>query len=192
MMVGPMSNPPVPESIIQDRNGTYLVSYMGSNNMTSDVYVRQSRDLKQWSDPVRISAGQGINRLSRLVQRKSGTYALAYYSRSHESIAIYESTDGVRWAMTQTASVGRRPSDLKILEDDGQIALLLACGANVQMIYPAANSMTRTPLYFGQVQGDIRLLTVLEANQLIGAVFIDHSDERQDVLFTPIRALHTN
>ena len=190
--VGLMSSPPVAESIIQDREGTYLVSYMRSEQMTSDVYVRQSRDLKQWSEPVRVSAGQGINRLSRVTQRESGAYALAYYSRSHESVIVSESADGVTWTITQSAPVGRRPSDLKILEDDGQLGLLLAFGGNVQIIYPAANAVTRTPLHFGQVQGDIRLLTVLEANQLIGAVFIDHSDERQDVLFTPIKALHTN
>lgn len=192
MIVGPMSSPPFPESIIQDRDGTYLVSYMSSDNVRTDVYVRQSRDLKQWSDPVRISAGQGVSRLSRLLQRESGTYVLAYYSQSHESIIIAESPDGVRWTVTQTATVGRRPSVFQIVEEDGQIGLLLAVGANVRMIYPGANAAARPPLYFGQVQGDIMLLTVLENNQLLGAAFIDHSDERQDVLFTTIRVLRTN
>lgn len=191
-VVGPLSSPPMPESIIQDRDGTYLLSYMGSNRVTADIYVRQSHDLKQWSDPIRISKGQGVSQLSRLIQRKSGTYALAYYSRSQESIIIAESPDGSRWTITRTAAIGRRPSDLRIVEDNGQIALLLAVGANVQMIVPASNGATRPPVQFGQVQGDIRFLAVLENNQRLGAAFIDHSDERQDVLFTSISALRAN
>lgn len=185
-------NPPDPESIIQDRDGTYWISYMDSSRVTADIYVRQSNDLKQWSEPIRISAGQGINQLSRLTQRSSGTFALAYYSRALESCIVAESPDGVRWAISQSIAVGRRPSDLKIVEDNGQLALLLAIGGNVQMIFSASNGAMRSPIRFGQVPGSIRSLTVLESNRVLGAAFIDHRDERQDVLYTSIRALQMN
>ena len=185
-------NPPVPESIIQDRDGTYWISYMDPSRVTADIYVRQSNDLKQWSEPIRISAGQGINQLSRLTQRSSGNYALAYYSRALESFIVAESPDGVRWAISQSIAVGRRPSDLKIVEDNGQLALLLAIGGNVQMIFPASNGAMISPIRFGQVPGSIRSLTVLESNRVLGAAFIDHRDERQDVLYTSIRASQMN
>jgi len=98
----------------------------------------------------------------------------------------------VRWAISQSIAVGRRPSDLKIVEDNGQLALLLAIGGNVQMIFPASNGAMISPIRFGQVPGSIRSLTVLESNRVLGAAFIDHRDERQDVLYTSIRASQMN
>lgn len=192
MTVRPGSNPPYPESIIQDQDGGYMVSYMLAEKMTADVYVRQSRDLRQWSDPVLISTGQGINQLSRVMQKEAGDYAIAYYSRSHESVVIAESGDGVNWTITQSMPIGRRPSDIKVLQHGGKIALLLAYGAEIQMLYPASNDTNRTPPRYPPVQGDVRMLVVIEANRVLGAAFIDHTDERQDVMFTPIRALENN
>ena len=60
------------------------------------------------------------------------------------------------------------------------------------MISTTPDGAMRSPLQFGQVPGDIRSLAILESNRVLGAAFIDHSDERQDVLYTLIRASQMN
>ncbi|NMH60207.1 hypothetical protein [Alteromonas ponticola] len=110
-------------SLIESQDGEYLLTY----SFNSDVYLRRSSDLIEWTDAITMSdIVEGFGSGSTLFQQEDGTFILVYLSEDREFLVVTKSDDGTVWTETQTIASSSYYSRVTILNDNGTVRLFFS------------------------------------------------------------------
>ncbi len=87
-------------SLIQDKNGVYWLAHDNMVDNNEDIYLIYSRDLVEWSDPIRVTLDLEADYHPSLIQTTKGEYLVVFTSLRSGNYDIYisRSMDGLGWS----------------------------------------------------------------------------------------------
>ncbi|WP_010607602.1 sialidase family protein [Pseudoalteromonas maricaloris] len=189
----------VPGSLIQLKNGKYMLSYLfapGANSAELDVYIRISDDLVNWSEEKRV-AGNGFDRSESNVNAialPDGRVLLSYTPFDSELITILISNDGENFETLQKLNTASIPRSVSLINHNGSTRLFYSAdyGNFYSSSLGEAELFTKPQLIKEFDYSDIRtsdepLVTDL-IDGTLGVIYTKKLNEQHDVFFENLGA----
>jgi hypothetical protein len=180
--------------LMQAQDGTYWFTYSSFTNSNpyelagSLVYVTKSKDLKGWSKPVRVSGGPH-NYSSSILQKKDGSFVVAF--NSYDQAGIYTSTskNGSKW--TRPARAVRFSQDtgirLRLRWLNGSPTLTYGDDFNVYSMKPNGSRWTKPSLLRSNANFETAVLDL--GGGMLGIGYLAGPEGPRDVYFDTLQSV---